>query len=171
MEMLRLASEFARVIQPFMNDLALKDIVLYGSVVRALQGRLRRQPKDADVIIIHRGNEILQRYEETLQWDKNASDYTKWIWLCTALEEAGHRLSLIDTNETVLQGITAGKLNLHFLDALFFTDKAHEDRMRDLNPDHLFYERVFSHALLYNPQTGEFDTPIREKYLFPTRPN
>jgi hypothetical protein len=169
MNMQVLAEEFARSVWRCAASLRIKDLALYGSTAMLIQGRLARHPKDVDMLILHSGNTVFQRYQEEEQKRKDLGDAAKCQALFAQLSAEGYETPDLHSSPIVKTGLLENMLNVSFLDVRFFSDPEYAEFMRALNlrspkPGPRFYEKIFEYALLYNPHTGRFDAPASAKY-------
>jgi predicted nucleotidyltransferase len=164
MDMEKLAVEFAKETLPYWENLQIQDIALFGSLARKVRGISSREPRDVDTLLFHSSNPFLESYELELQRRKDLTDGEKYALLSQEFELQGIDLPALLRNPIIAEGIACEKLQVHCLDTRFFSDEMYKQKMVALNTDPCFYKNLFTDALLFDPETSEFNAHLDQKY-------
>ncbi len=135
------------------------DTVLFGSVAKNSSN-----PKDVDIMLIH-NNPAFEKVQKMHDSDGCKDDIQRFELLDKILQEHNYpSVKNIMGNEVIRGAISKNLLNLRYLHKNFFHDKNYFSDEISKNFDPNFFNDIFEHALLWNPSTENYDTPIKTKY-------
>jgi len=168
----KVAEEFGKRIWKIKDSIALKDILLYGSV---LEGK--ENPNDIDLLILHQ-NPLLDRFHfETMY--KNISNQKKYLILSELLKKQTN-LEKVLSNPSIKKTIENNQLHPQYMNTLFFKGGNYRKKWINYNnfhkPHHKhnqekFLKHIFNQGKLWNPLTEKYDISPFTKYEIPQSQN
>lgn len=151
--------EFSKNLFEKRDGLGIEDIILYGSVAKE-----KSFPKDIDLMMIHNN----PRFDEfaKISKDRDIPDLKKAEIFNQIFED------YIDIFESLkgsgcIKMLEKGLLNVNYMNTSYFADSNYRDWWNELNIwDKNFLNNLESHSKLWNPETKDYDIPVKDKYIF-----
>ena len=168
MDYQKVAEEFGKRIWKIKDSIALKDILLYGSVLDE-----KKNPNDIDLLILHE-NPLLDKFHfETMY--KNISNQEKYLALSKLLKEQTNLEEVLSDPE-IKETIKNNKLHPQYMNTSFFNNEEYRKKWKNYNnfhkPHHKYNQEkflghIFNHGKLWNPVTEKYDLNAGLKYKNP----
>ncbi|MEM4637770.1 MAG: nucleotidyltransferase domain-containing protein [Candidatus Woesearchaeota archaeon] len=159
MKHIDIAREFGKYCYSKKNDYDIIDIVLFGSVAKK-----HLNPKDIDIMLIHE-NPVFEKLQNLHGKDYFSNDIQRFHLIDKMLQDHNYpSIKEVMKNNVIAEAISKNILNLRYLNKNFFHDKIYyeEEILRNIDPK--FFDNIFEYALLWNPNTENYDIPIKNKY-------
>lgn len=158
------AEELGERLSKSKEKLCIEDIMLFGSTVRG-----EENPRDLDMLMIHSSPE-LERFQIEYQ-DREVKDTEKLIALVQMLHGKVDLFKVL-AGTKAMSLIEQGLFNLGYMGTEFFTSPRYRGQWNARNrkihgfDDEVinFASNIFNEGMLFNWETGRYDTPAKEKY-------
>lgn len=159
MKHIDIAREFGKYCYCRKNVYNIIDIVLFGSVAKK-----HLNPKDIDIMLIHE-NPVFEKIQNLHGKDNFSNDIQRLHLIDKMLQDQNYpSIKEVMKNNVIAEAISKNILNLRYLNKNFFHDKIYYEGEILRNVDPKFFDNIFEYALLWNPDTENYDIPIKNKY-------